>query len=324
MDISTLLSKANIREYCEQYTELKEVKGEWWGISPLNSKDTNPSFSVRESDGVFYDFSAGCGGNVLDFIQRHDHCNFKTAVKKLRAWLGVEDEITLTPINVIKELRSYRQLNQKKKDSARSTICESALEQFRCSDFHFWDDEGLTADIVRQYDVGYDRRGQCITIPVRNNRGELINILCRTTNEHAQELGIPKYIYRYKLGALDFFWGWWNNSASIHSKREVILVEGAKSVMKLSGFGYDNAVAVLTSHITDDQMRWLVREGMDVVVALDKDIDPTKDENLRRLRRYCKVYLAVDRHRRLGEKDSPCDRGRAVWDQIYNERKLWR
>lgn len=322
MQIADLIAEASMRDYASQYTDLKEIKGEWWGISPLNSKDTNPSFSVR--DNMYYDFSAGCGGNILHFIQRHDKCDFKTAVKTLCKWMGVDETYEPHHVMLISSLKQFKNNAKKSIDHKHEYLDENVATQYKCRDFHFWDDEGLTGDIVAKYGVGYDRRGECITIPVRDNSGRLINILCRTTNEHAKELGIPKYIYRNKLGSLDFFWGWSDNWASIHQKREVILVEGAKSVMKLAAMGYDNAVAILTSHMTDDQLKILIRNGCDVVIALDKDIDPYKDDNVRKLSRYCRVYIAIDRHGLLDAKDSPCDKGVETWKKIYEERKLIR
>lgn len=322
MRITELIEQASLVDYVAQYTDLTLVKDEWWGISPLSDKDTDPSFSIR--DNIFYDFSAGCGGNVIEFIRKHDRCDFKTAVNTLRDWLGITEEVTTEPLPIVISLKQFREKKCAKKDCQRKIVDEKEIEQYHCKDFHFWDDEGLTADIVAKYGVGYDRRGECITIPVRDNSGRLINILCRTTNEHAKELGIPKYIYRNKLGSLDFFWGWSDNMASIHQKREVILVEGAKSVMKLAAMGYDNAVAILTSHMTDDQLKILIRNGCDVVIALDKDIDPYKDDNIRKLSRYCRVYIAIDRHGLLDAKDSPCDKGVETWKKIYEERKLIR
>lgn len=322
MRITELIEQASLVDYVEQYTDLTLVKDEWWGISPLSDKDTNPSFSIR--DNMFYDFSAGCGGNVIEFIRKHDRCDFKTAVNTLRDWLGITEEVTTEPLPIVISLKQFHEKKCAKKDCQRKIVDEKEIEQYHCKDFHFWDDEGLTADIVAKYGVGYDRRGECITIPVRTNGGRCINILCRTTNEHAKELGIPKYIYRYKLGTLDFFWGWYENHASICQKREVILVEGSKSVMKLAAMGYDNAVAMLTSHLSEEQLRILVHEGVDVVFALDKDIDPYKDEKIKMLKRYCRVFIATDRHGRLVEKDAPCDRGKDVWDEIYSERRLWK
>lgn len=322
MQISSLIDQASLVDYASQYTDLKLIKDEWWGISPLNKKDTNPSFSIR--DNVFYDFSSGCGGNILEFIQRHDHCDLRTSISTLCKWLGVDGGVSWQQIAAVAAMKKFRVREQKKQAPSRQYLDEDTLAAYRCPYFHFWDDEGLTYDIVSHYGVGYDRRGECITIPVRDNAGRLINILCRTTNEYASKLGIPKYIYKYKLGTLDFFWGWSANADAIKRKREVILVEGAKSVMKLASMGFGNAVACLTSHLTDEQLKILIREGADVVVAFDKDINPYNDENIRTLKRYCRVYIAQDRHKALGEKDSPCDRGKDVWDEIYSERKLWK
>ena len=156
MRIADLLEKASLSDYVAQYTDLTLVKDEWWGISPLSEKDTDPSFSIRGN--MFYDFSAGCGGNVLDFIRKHDHCSFREAVQKLSDWLGVTDEVQLEPLPIVLSMRKWKRRERMRKERPPCELTDEGLAAFRCRSFHFWDDEGLTADVVSKYGVGFDRR----------------------------------------------------------------------------------------------------------------------------------------------------------------------
>lgn len=122
------------------------------------------------------------------------------------------------------------------------------------------------------------------------------------------------------MGALDFFYGWHKSLPTITEKKEVIVVEGAKSVMKLSQYGYGNSVAALTSHICKAQFEILLKAGYDVVFAFDKDVNPFNDKYIKQLKRFCKVYCVIDYKGLLGEKDSPVDQGKSVWEELYQSR----
>ena len=169
---------------------------------------------------------------------------------------------------------------------------------------------------------GYDRYRDAITIPVRDNDGNLINILYRNMNPLRKEIGLPKYIYKYKLNNLDFLWNWHNALPFIKESGQVLIFEGAKSVIKASLFGYKNSVALLTSHLSDAQAKTLISYGFDCVFLLDQDqTHPERDDKLRSLKRFCRVYICKDEEDLLGEKDSPVDRGADVFAKILEGRR---
>ena len=323
MTLRELLDGVSIVDYVGQYADLKQRGREFWCESPLNSKDRNPSFSVDPSKNVFCDFSSGKSGNVLNFIMEHDHCDFKTAVAKLKQWANVSDTITYSTVPIVRMLRLYRPQTPRE-EIIRPTIDRSELERYRVRSFPFWENEGITSETALRWGCGVDRYNQCLTIPIYDQNGNIINILCRTMRDDAAQLGIPKYIYRKKLGTVDFFWGWYQHQFDIVDRRQVILVEGCKSVMKLEQWGYDNAVAVLTSHLGDSQLPILIKAGCDVVVMFDHDVNPYKDENLQKLKRFCRVYICRDNGNLTGAKDSPCDCGQEVFETILADKRLLR
>ena len=73
-----------------------------------------------------------------------------------------------------------------------------------------------------------------------------------------------------------------------------------------------------------DQMKILIRLGCDVVFAFDKDVDIRKDHNIAKLRNYVNVFYLRDRDKLLSEKDSPVDRGEAVFRKLYEGRLRYR
>lgn len=330
IDISELTEQINIVEYVEQYVDL-DLKGrDHWGLCPLHN-DTDASFSVNEEGQFFKCFGCGAGGDVIEFIQQYHKVNFPKAVEFAKEYAGFDGEVR-KPLAIVKELRKFNKAvaNSKKSNTSvtqlksnRKILNRNVIEKYDKIPISLWEDEGIKREVIEFFNVRFNPRGQRqdIILPIWDNDGNLINFASRTTHPQWEQLLMPKYIYYYKLGQLDFFYGYYQHLESIKKKKEIILVEGAKSVMKLRGLGYDNAVAVLTSHLTDEQLRILIKLGVNVVCAFDKDVNVFKDDNIQRLRRYCGFYNVYDSQNWLGEKDSPVDKGKEVWDALYKRAK---
>lgn len=70
------------------HTPHHETRGELWYTSPFR-QESQPSFKVNEAENVWYDFGAGEGGNVLDFImQLNQHRDISAALKTLQSLMG--------------------------------------------------------------------------------------------------------------------------------------------------------------------------------------------------------------------------------------------
>lgn len=310
MTLRELINSISLKEYIEQYVEFEKRGSEYWCCSPLNNKDTDPSFSVNVDENVFYDFSSHKSGNIINFIIAKDNCSLKEAISKMKEFSGITDDICdENTIQIIKTLKSLKPKTTKEK-SSRETLNEDILNQYKVDEFHWWEDEGISSSTALDFECGYDTYKQCITIPIRDAYGNLINILQRTMRPDAKVVGIPKYIYKYKLGKLDFFYGWSRNIVDILEKRQVLIFEGAKSVMKVSQWGFNNAVAILTSNMCDDQIKLLVSTGVDCYFLFDQDIkNAERDSAIRKLKLFNKVFICKDKHGLLGDKESPCDKG---------------
>ena len=322
MDLQEILEQASLLDYVSQYIDLNLDNGEYWGLSPFKEEQT-PSFSVHPDKNVFKDFSSGKSGNIIDFICLYHKCPVREAILKLKEFLKIDDIEYTPPPQIVRELKKFKPPRQKQKSNSKHKILDDrVLDRYEKRSIGDWEDEGIKRETYEKYGVAYDPYYQTIVIPIYDLDGKLINLCLRTTDPNYKEFGIPKYIYKYELGVLNFFYGWHKNFINIQEKKQIILVEGAKSVMKLEQWGYDNAVAVLTSHLNENQLKILVRCGFDVVVAFDKDAEPYKDENIQKLKRFCKVFIIRDKKKILDEKDSPCDKGLEVWEKLYAERRM--
>jgi DNA primase len=67
---------------------LKRAGERWKGLCPFHQEKT-PSFTVNPQRGIFYCFGCHAGGDVFEFLKRHDHLDFLEAVRVLADRTGV-------------------------------------------------------------------------------------------------------------------------------------------------------------------------------------------------------------------------------------------
>jgi len=268
-------------------------------------------------------------------------------VNKLRGInLGVGDAIRLTGVDtneqvsaeIYKDLEYLRRLIQVDNEDTRTIniLNKSILDRYKfnpdgCSS---WLEEGISEGAMRKFGIGYDFIHNAITIPNYDDSGNLIGIRGRFLNPDAPAKYMPmKYnneILSHPTGK--FLWGFEQNADTIRRKKIVVIFEGEKSVLKMEGFYPNNniSLATLGKKITLDQLDLLLKlELEEVMLAYDKDFK-TKSEMEQKLEEYekivgilkpyFKVSILIDTENKLGYKDSPIDKGKAVFEELVRYR----
>lgn len=327
MEVSDIISAVNIEEYISQYCDLEEKGGEMWGLSPFKDEKT-PSFSVNPGNGYWYDFSTGYGGNLLDFVMRYHHVDLAHAVRLLKQYAHISDDapspVFLTASRVAKRFRVNKRPS-KPRASAILSPDYMNLYPFRKDKLSLWAQEGISYETMRYFGVRYDPADDRIVYPVRNYNGDIISVCGRTCDPDYKAKKLRKYTYFQSIGTIDTLYGYSEHRNAIHQQKEIILFEGAKSVMLAHGWGIYNTAAILTSHISPDQFNFLVRlgnvHGVRLVFALDKDIRVAEIERVKKLASYAQVFYLQDDENLLNEKDSPVDQGVNIFRHLYECRK---
>jgi 5S rRNA maturation endonuclease (ribonuclease M5) len=85
-DLDQLKTDQGVIRLYAQYAKLKKEGDRYSGCCPIH-KERNPSFSVFKD--MMWSCFSGCGnGNIFQFVQKMDGCDFKTAATKVREFLG--------------------------------------------------------------------------------------------------------------------------------------------------------------------------------------------------------------------------------------------
>lgn len=327
LEISDILEAIDILEYISQYCDFEEKGGEFWCLSPFKDEKT-PSFSVDPEQQVFYDFSSGSGGNIINFIQQYHSVSLPQAIEMAKQYAGLADDDKSTVLSAkmtsARIARKFKKPLTKEISPAREILPEDCMEkyEFRKDKLQLWADEGITFDTMLRFNVRYDAFSNRIVHPIRDFSGNIINICGRTCDPDFKQKKIRKYTYFNSFGLLNTLYGYAENKDSIISSKEIILFEGAKSVMKAYGWGYTNCAALLTSHLSRQQFLFLVRlcswYSVRIVFALDADVDVSADKHVRLLTRYADVSVVKNFDDLLDPKDAPVDKGEDVWRSLYD------
>lgn len=327
MEVSEIIERVDILSYISQFCELEERNdGEYWGLSPLKEENT-PSFSVNVDKQRFYDFSSGKGGNVLDFIRQYHKCDFMEGLRILKKYANIRDDDPSTSsqrllaTSVAKKFKNH----QKKEKENKSTILPADYMnryERNPNKLSVWRDEGITPESMERFSVRYDPFSDRIVYPIKNSDGKIVNIGGRTLDPEWKEKNLRKYTYFFGWNGGVPIYGLPDNINDIKHANQIILFEGAKSVLLADTYGVKNTGALLTSHLSKDQLKMLIKIGVnEVVFALDKDVDIRTIDRIRALMAYTNISYIYDKNDLLEEKDAPVDRGKDVFLKLLAERR---
>lgn len=328
--INQICEQIDILEYASKTVDFEEKGRDCYSAHCPNHIDKTASLFITPSINKFHCFSCGKGGNVLNWMMTYEGMSFKDSLEKIKKITGKTDlEFKqCSAMKIFKESKKNAtlKLNDDTLEDER-VIPDSYYDKYSNELPQEWIDEGITKEAMRAFNIKTDTETNRIVYPVYNERFQLIGVKGRTRYKKFKEMAISKYMNYFKIGTTNFFIGMKEQFHSINLSKNLIIFEGIKSVMKAYGWGYRNCVAAETSYLNEEQIKILLKMGIkDITIAFDSDVELSKImECTKTLRRFSNVYVIMDRknpkEKLLGEKESPVDKGREVFEKLLAERK---
>jgi DNA primase len=297
---------ADILEIVSAYTDLQQRGQDYWGNCPFHEERT-PSFKVNPRDKLYYCFGCEASGDVFRFVEEKEGLTFPEAVESLAERYGVEVERENEDPQAEERRRRKARLwellertakfyerylwESKKAGKARDYLVGRGLGEDVLRRFGVgmapspWDqvltgsqragfkvEELLAAGLAQKGRQGghYDRFRSRITFPIRDQRGRVLGFGARALSADSK----PKYLnspegelYRksHTLYGIDQARG------PIAKARRAILVEGYTDVLALHQAGVEEAVAIMGTALTPEQLSMLAGLTDSLVLALDAD-----------------------------------------------------
>ncbi|MFA4927096.1 MAG: DNA primase [Patulibacter sp.] len=308
-DLDRIRDAIDFASLVEQRVELRRAGvNRMTGLCPFHDERT-PSFSVNVDEKLFHCFGCGEGGDIFRYIELTEGVDFPDAVNLLADRAGIElkteEEDPQTAARRKRERRLLELLDRTNRfferqlwdaqeaQPARDELQRRGLDPEVLRAFRVgyapsaWDrvmvgsrhagyqpDEMQAAGIVQRSrdnpDRLYDRFRRRITFPLADRRGRIMGFGARAIGPDQK----PKYVNSsdgpvYHKGRHLFA----AHMARTHAARsgEVILCEGYTDVIALHQAGLENAVGLMGTALTPDQVTALGKLAPSVILALDAD-----------------------------------------------------
>ncbi len=266
------------------------------GLCPFHD-ERSPSFHVTPARGLYYCFGCGEGGDVVDFLMKHDHLTFTEAIEKLADRAGVtlryEDGVgpnrtgpnrqRLAQANKIAAAYYARALASPEASIGRQFLTERGFDAAACEHFGvgfapkswdgllghlrsagFTDAEILAAGLASQGQRGtYDRFRGRLVWPIRDASGDVLGFGARKLfddDDGPKYLNTPEtalYKKSHVLYGIDLA------RRDIGKLKQVVVVEGYTDVMAAHLSGVTTAVATCGTAFGPDHASLLRRYLMD-------------------------------------------------------------
>jgi DNA primase len=277
------------------------------GLCPFHDERT-PSFGIDPTEKVYYCFGCQASGDVFTFVQETEGVDFRGALELLADRYGIELELEREdPREAERRARRERLLELLARTVAyyERYLWEST-EAGRARDY--LQGRGLSEQALRAFRVGYapsawdrvlmasrhggfserelyatglaqrsqengrpyDRFRGRIMFPLADSRGRVLGFGARAMREEQK----PKYLNTsdndvYHKGR--HLYGADLGRAAATKAGEVIVCEGYTDVIALHQAGFKNAVGLMGTALTDEQVGELGRLAQTVLLALDAD-----------------------------------------------------
>lgn len=324
-----------------------------------NPNDGGYNLAFNPNSKSFMCFSqCSCSYSLLSLVKKHKElvdgkCSTWSAMKFICDQVNIpfnfKEEVKQVNTNIYKWQNNLLKYTKNYSNATNQIYDKSILSYLTPCYYEPWLKEGMTKESLDKFDIRWYNYNQQVTIPIFDDEGNFIGTHCRNTNPDLVNLGL-KYIplklldgteYKFQMGLVLF--GLNMNKADIERTGTAILFESPKSVMIMDGFyDYNISVAMFGMNLQKAKLKLLLKYGVNkFIIALDRQYENvmingeyTKEfikyrEKVDRIIDMVKPYaqeISVvwdnDEDRLLDYKDAPCDKGKEVWEQLYERREI--
>jgi len=310
--IDQIRQSNNIIEVISEYLPLKKAGSNFRALCPFHQEKT-PSFMVSPQKEIFHCFGCGEGGNVFNFLMKHEKISFIEAVERLAERAGIslpKDKASREDASRISEERkSLFEINHYAADFFHKCL-RSASSAQKARDY--LKKRGFGEETINNFGLGYapgsgrglleaavnrgysnavlEKAGLITFSEKRNHYCDLFfdRIMFPISDVQSRIIGFggralgdqsPKYLNSPETPVFSkgkTLYALNRAKESIQKKNQVIILEGYTDVLTCHEFGIEDSVATLGTALTSDHVSIISRYAEQVVIVYDADIAGVK------------------------------------------------
>ncbi|EGJ3613274.1 DNA primase, partial [Campylobacter jejuni] len=294
--IENLSQRLNIVDIIENYIEVKKQGSSFVCICPFHA-DKNPSMHINPIKGFYHCFACKAGGDAFKFVMDYEKLSFADAVEKVASLSNFTLSYTKEKQENKKELKSilpslnaYFKDNLKHHKEVLTYLYQRALNDKDIAKFELGF-AGASEDSIRllqnqkipledAMSVGALKKDENnefyasfiwrITFPIYDHKDLLVGFGGRTLNPNvpAKYVNSPQNILFDKSR---IFYAFNIAKENIAKKKEIIVCEGYMDAIAFHKAGFNNAVAVLGTALTEHHLPLIRRYDAKVILCFDND-----------------------------------------------------
>lgn len=300
---------------------------------------------------IFHVYTTGETLSIIDLVIkaktiRGEECNYRKAlnyIAKMSNHFIISNREEKADNSVIADfdfINSYSNIKSGNEYiEPQEELNEHILEVFTYLPHMEFLKDHISVEAMQEFEIGYYDYANQITIPHRDIDGRLIGIRARNLDKAQLDEGrkyvpmvIQNQLLNHQLG--QNLYGLCYTKESIKRLKRAVMFEAEKSVLQSQSYYGDDNIAVATcgSNISREQISLLRHCGVEeIVIAFDKEFEKNNSlqEEIYRNKLFKKIQPFVnefnfsfiwDKENLLEMKDSPTDKGKEIYEQLYGKR----
>ncbi|HEA8159050.1 TPA: DNA primase [Campylobacter jejuni] len=294
--IENLSQRLNIVDIIENYIEVKKQGSSFVCICPFHA-DKNPSMHINPIKGFYHCFACKAGGDAFKFVMDYEKLSFADAVEKVASLSNFTLSYTKEKQENKKELKSilpslnaYFKDNLKHHKEVLTYLYQRALNDKDIAKFELGFagasedsirllqnqkiplEDAMSVGALKKYENNefYASFIWRITFPIYDHKDLLVGFGGRTLNPNvpAKYVNSPQNILFDKSR---IFYAFNIAKENIAKKKEIIVCEGYMDAIAFHKAGFNNAVAVLGTALTEHHLPLIRRYDAKVILCFDND-----------------------------------------------------
>ena len=300
--VAEIKERLSIQDIIAPYVKLRRAGRSLVGLCPFHKEKTG-SFHVSLERGTWHCFGCGLGGDGFSFIEKIEGVDFKGALKILAEKAGVtieysgggkrEDTSKKERLHALMSRasewyagnleRSPAEKYAKSRGLSGETVTawrlgfapeawRALLEALTAEGFSV--QEMLAAGLIKEADgkpgTYYDRFRNRLMFPIRDSAGRVVAFTGRTlaVDEQAKYLNSPETELYHKS---EILFGMDRAKDAIRVRKFTMLVEGQLDVILAHQAGFENAVALSGTALSERHLSLMKRFSENLMLVLDAD-----------------------------------------------------
>lgn len=357
INTKTLKARLKLSDYEKLFKALNipiYTKGhKYWSLyTACHNRDPykgSPKLLFYFDTGMFQCLTqCSCSFDIITLTQKRlkllsKPCSFLDAINFIIETTGIE-------IDVVKRINAphvcdwsglEKFVRFRSTGSTLTPYDKAILDQLNHSIPQQWLDEGISADTMVKYQIGYYDRLNATTIPCFAQDGSLIGIRCRHWNPDEIEAGKYRPLSlldgtTFKFPTNQVFYGINWNWGEIERTGVVMVVESEKAVMWLDSLYREQNVALgmYGKNLGLQRRNQLIKLGVNKVIYIPdndwigktkSDFDKWEQDVIKfgnQFKGYANVEVVWDNLGLLKEKENATDNGIETWNKLFDNKEV--